>query len=104
MNEQQELKPCPFCGNLDVQVDGVELAFAPLHKENYTVNAFIRCGNCPCDFHMQFESKQKDWQNFVASAWNQRMLNKPKSKERRNTPAAGLVDEATNQTDLFGGH
>ncbi|MFU1599701.1 Lar family restriction alleviation protein [Alteromonas macleodii] len=102
MKPQNELKPCPFCGNSDVHVDGVHLAFAPLHRDNHTVNAFIRCEKCPCSMHMQFDSKQKDWRNVIAAAWNQRMEGKPRNKEKRNVNVASSPTEVTHQTDLFG--
>ena len=103
MKQQNELEPCPFCGNSDVHVDGIQLAFAPLHRDNHTVNAFIRCEKCPCSMHMRFDSKQKDWRNVIADAWNQRMEGKPRSKEKRNGNAASLTSEVAHQTDLFGG-
>lgn len=98
MNTQSKLKPCPFCGAVDIQLKDMPIALTPFHKDNFKRNVWIDCADCPCSFHMQFEGTVKDWCEIFTAKWNERV----KLSTIRKLTSAIHNDDEPKQTSFFG--
>jgi hypothetical protein len=73
LNKSQELKPCPFCGSESVELKDIHHVRPCLVTTR--INVWIDCHDCPCNMHLDFTDKDKNWREISVEKWNTRDLN-----------------------------
>jgi len=90
-----ELKPCPFCGSESVELKDFHHVRPSLVSTR--INVWIDCPDCPCNMHLDFTDKDKNWREISVEKWNTRTETKQSVSVKRVRP----VVEHHHQEKLF---
>lgn len=95
-SDDNELKPCPFCGSEVVKVKDMHLVRPSLIETH--INVWVDCPECPCNFHMEFTNKDKNWRETFIAKWNDRPASKTTSATK---PVRTAAAHTQHQEKLF---